>query len=307
MESPRLSLAHPTIKVFLPLLSAAVVGRGPFYFIALGCILLILSLSANTSFADFPRVCRFVAEDGFLPYSFATRGRRLVYSEGIWVLTLLSATLLVVFNGVTDKLIPLFAIGAFLAFTLSQAGMVIHWLKSGGQGFRLSAVINGIGALATGMTFLIVLVTKFTEGAWLVAIVIPALYLLMYSIKHHYSGIAAALATSSQVRLEPATDMVAVIPVDTVNALVHRALRKLATGCREESTLCTLSTKIIHAISLDPILRQNEKLYVLNFIAPDARIPRSRFGTKWHDSPCLTLQRVSSGLFKFEADAPSEI
>ena len=209
----------------LALLSAAVVGRGPFYFIALVSILLILSLSANTSFADFPRVCRFVAEDGFLPYSFATRGRRLVYSEGIWVLTLLSATLLAVFNGVTDKLIPLFAIGAFLAFTLSQAGMVVHWLKSGGRGFRLSAVINGIGALATGMTFLIVLVTKFTEGAWLVAIVIPALYLLMYSIKHHYSEIAAALATSSQVRLEPATDMVAVIPVDTVNALVHRALQ----------------------------------------------------------------------------------
>jgi amino acid transporter len=90
------------------------------------------------SFADFPRVCRFVAEDGFLPYSFATRGRRLVYSEGIWVLAILAATLFIVFNGVTDKLIPLFAVGAFLAFTLSQAGMVVHWLKSGGRGSRVS-------------------------------------------------------------------------------------------------------------------------------------------------------------------------
>ena len=109
-------------------------GRGPFYFVVLGAVLLVLSLSANTSFADFPRVCRVVAQDGFLPYSFAIRGRRLVYSEGIWVLTLLAASLLILFNGVTDKLIPLFAIGAFLAFTLSQAGMVVHWLKSEGQG-----------------------------------------------------------------------------------------------------------------------------------------------------------------------------
>jgi amino acid transporter len=209
----------------LALLAAAVVGRGPFYFIALGSILLVLSLSANTSFADFPRVCRFVAEDGFLPYSFATRGRRLVYSEGIWVLTLLAAALFIVFNGITDKLIPLFAVGAFLAFTLSQAGMVAHWLKSDRPGSRLSAVINGLGALATGVTFLVVLVTKFTEGAWLVAIVIPVLYFLMYSIKHHYSEIAAELATSDQLHLESETDIVAVVPVDTVNALAHRALK----------------------------------------------------------------------------------
>jgi amino acid transporter len=209
----------------LALLTAAVVGRGPFYFIALGSILLVLSLSANTSFAGFPRVCRFVAEDGFLPYSFATRGRRLVYSEGIWVLTILAATLFIVFNGVTDKLIPLFAVGAFLAFTLSQAGMVVHWLKSGGRGSRMSAVINGVGAFATGVTFLIVLITKFTEGAWVVAIVIPLLYLLMYSIKHHYSEIAAELATSDRLPLEPAGDMIAVVPVDTVNALAYRALQ----------------------------------------------------------------------------------
>jgi hypothetical protein len=111
--------------------------------------------------------------------SFAIRGRRLVYSGGIWVLALLSASLLILFNGVTDKLIPLFAIGAFLAFTLSQSGMVIHWLKSDAQSSRLNAMINSLGAVATGITFLIVIVTKFTEGAWLVVIVIPALYLLM--------------------------------------------------------------------------------------------------------------------------------
>jgi hypothetical protein len=96
-----------------------------------------------------------VAQDGLLPYSFATRGRRLVYSEGIWVLALLSASLLILFNGVTDKLIPLFAIGAFLVFTLPQAGMVVHWLKSCSKGSRVNAVINGLGALATGASLLL--------------------------------------------------------------------------------------------------------------------------------------------------------
>ena len=181
-----------TYQSVLSLISAAVVGRGPFYFVTLASILLVLCLSANTSFADFPRVCRAVAQDGFLPYSFSLRGRRLVYTEGIWVLTAMSAILLILFNGVTDKLIPLFAVGAFLAFTLSQAGMVVHWLKSKDRGARLSMMINGLGALATGVTFLIVIVTKFTEGAWLVVIVMPGLYLLMYSIRRHYDMIAAA-------------------------------------------------------------------------------------------------------------------
>jgi hypothetical protein len=188
-------------------------------------VLLVLSLSANTSFADFPRVCRVVAQDGFLPYSFAIRGRRLVYGEGIWVLSLLSASLLIPFNGVTDKLIPLFAIGAFLAFTLSQAGMVVHWLKSDAQGSRLNAMINGLGALVTGITFVIVIVTKFTEGAWLVVVVIPALYLLMYSISHHYAEIAAQLATRDRFGLQPPQELIAVVPVDTPNALAQRALQ----------------------------------------------------------------------------------
>jgi hypothetical protein len=215
----------PNYQSIFSLLTAAVVGRGPFYFVTLGAVLLVLCLSANTSFADFPRVCRVVAQDGLLPYSFATRGRRLVYSEGIWVLTVLSASLLIVFNGVTDKLIPLFAVGAFLAFTLSQAGMVVHWLYSHSKRSRISAFINGLGALATGITFVVVIVTKFSEGAWLVMIVIPALYLLMYSIRHHYSEIAAELAVSERLRLQPPGGIIAVVPVDTLNALAHKALQ----------------------------------------------------------------------------------
>ena len=105
-------------------------------------VLVILSLSANTAFADFPRLCKAVAQDGFLPHSFGYRGRRLVYSEGIYVLAVLSAILLILFRGVTDRLIPLYAIGAFLAFTLSQAGMVGHWRRKPGRGSRQSMLVN---------------------------------------------------------------------------------------------------------------------------------------------------------------------
>jgi amino acid transporter len=215
----------PNYQSVLSLISAAVVGRGPFYFVTLAAILLVLCLSANTSFADFPRVCRAIAQDGFLPYSFSLRGRRLVYTEGIWVLTAMSAILLILFNGVTDKLIPLFAVGAFLAFTLSQAGMVVHWLKSKDQGARISMMINGLGALATGVTFLIVIVTKFTEGAWLVVIVMPGLYLLMYSIRRHYDMIAGEVAISGRLSLQTPSDILAIVPVETPNALVQKALQ----------------------------------------------------------------------------------
>ncbi len=116
----------PGYQSILSMMLGAVAGRGLFYYVSIGAILLVLSLSANTSFADFPRLCRIIAQDGYLPRSFGAVGRRLVYSQGIWVLAILSAGLLILFGGVTDRLIPLFAVGAFLAFTLSQAGIIIH-------------------------------------------------------------------------------------------------------------------------------------------------------------------------------------
>jgi amino acid transporter len=215
----------PGYQSILSLLTEAIVGRGIFYYVTITAILLVLCLSANTSFADFPRVCRTVSQDGFLPLIFAVRGRRLVYTQGIIVLTVLAGSLLILFNGVTDKLIPLFAVGAFLAFTLSQAGMVMHWSRSKDRNARLSAVVNGIGAIATAITFLIVIVTKFTEGAWLVVIVMPLLFILMLSIHRHYSRIALEVAVSGPVRLERPRDMIAVVPIDYLNILAERALQ----------------------------------------------------------------------------------
>ncbi|HJT89302.1 MAG TPA: APC family permease [Bryobacteraceae bacterium] len=206
-------------------LTAAVAGRGVFYYISIGSILAVLSLSANTSFADFPRVCRAVAADGFLPHSFALRGRRLVYVEGIWALALLAALLLCIFRGVTDRLIPLFAVGAFLAFTLSQAGMVAHWRKRPGRGAAGSMTINGLGALATGGTVLVVLAAKFTEGAWVVALLVPAILALMLAVRHHYDRVGRETAPAPAFLNGPIQPPLVVVPVGSWNSIAQKALR----------------------------------------------------------------------------------
>jgi amino acid transporter len=209
----------------LSLMTQAVVGRGFFYFLTMASVLLVLCLSANTSFADFPRVCRTIAQDGYLPYSFMVRGRRLVFTEGIALLTTLSGLLLIVFNGVTDRLIPLFAVGAFLAFTLSQAGMVMHWLKKKQPGVASSVILNAIGAVATGITFFIVIVTKFAEGAWVVLLVLPGLYLFMVLIHRHYTKVGEELALAGPIKLQRPRPMIAVIPIMTLNSLAEKALQ----------------------------------------------------------------------------------
>jgi amino acid transporter len=215
----------PNYQSILSLVTAAVAGRGAFYYLTMIAVLLVLCLSANTSFADFPRVCRTISIDGFLPASFGVRGRRLVYTQGIVLLTALAGILLFVFNGVTDRLIPLFAVGAFLAFTLSQAGMVMHWLRSKEPNAYLSAIVNGIGALATGLTLIIVIVTKFAEGAWLVLIVLPLLFLIMQAIEWHYREVAEEIAIPGPVSLREPSPLIAVVPLDHLNTVSARALQ----------------------------------------------------------------------------------
>ena len=209
----------------LSMITQAVLGRGIFYYLTMAAVLLVLCLSANTSFADFPRVCRTIAQDGYLPNSFTVRGRRLVFTEGALLLTGLSGILLIVFNGVTDRLIPLFAVGAFLAFTLSQAGMVMHWLKKKQPGAVGSIILNAIGAIATGITFSIVIVTKFAEGAWVVLLVLPGLYLFMLMIHRHYEKIGEELVLTGPIELKAPRPVMAVIPIMNLNSLAEKALQ----------------------------------------------------------------------------------
>ncbi len=215
----------PGYESVLSMLVAAVAGRGWFYYVTIGSVLVILSLSANTAFADFPRLCRAVAQSSFLPHSFGFRGRRLVYTEGILVLAFLAAILLVLFGGVTDRLIPLFAIGAFLAFTLSQAGMVAHWRRVGGKGATQSMLVNGLGAVATGVTLAVVLVAKFTSGAWVSALLIAFLVTTMLWVRRHYRSVAAEVSCDSPLNVGVMEPPLVVVAVQGWSKIAQRALQ----------------------------------------------------------------------------------
>jgi amino acid transporter len=206
-------------------LTAAVIGRGWFYYVTIGSVLSVLALSANTGFADFPRLCRVIAMDGFLPHSFAHRGHRLVYSRGILVLATLSAGLLIGFGGITDNLIPLFAVGAFLAFTLSQAGMVAHWRRVGGAHARTSMVINAAGTASTGVALGIVLVSKFIDGAWVMMLLIPGLLVLFLSVRAHYRTVAREVATDAPLDAAGLQAPLVLLPIRGWSAITRKALR----------------------------------------------------------------------------------
>ncbi len=186
-------IVDPEHQTALSALGRAVFGEEtPLYYVLQFSTFAILILAANTAFADFPRLCFFIARDGFLPRQLATRGDRLVFSNGIVVLAGLAGVLIVVFGGQTEALIPLYAVGVFTGFTLSQTGMVVYQRRHRRRRWRLSAAISAVGALATGTVLVVVVVSKFTIGAWLPAVVIPVIVAVLRSIKAHYDRVRAA-------------------------------------------------------------------------------------------------------------------
>lgn len=213
-------------------LTHAIVGSGLHYYLTIGSLLCVLALSANTSFVDFPRLCRIVAEDRFLPRPFAIVGRRLVFSVGIIYLAVTAGLLLTVFGGITDRLIPLFAIGAFLTFTLSQCGMVVHWLRAVREArdprararHRTHLAINALGALTTGVALLIIIVAKFRAGAWITIVAIPLVILLLKSIRHYYDELDATLRRSGPVSVPSNTPPVVLVVTKRWNRLADRGL-----------------------------------------------------------------------------------
>ncbi len=215
----------PGYQSVLSQLTSAVMGRGWFYDITIGSVLLVLALSANTAFADFPRLTRAIALKGYLPHVFSLRGRRLLYSWGIYVLVALTASLLILFGGVTDRLIPLYAIGAFMAFTLSQAGMVVHWIRHPGRHSQLRMFVNGLGAVATGITTIVVLITKFVEGAWVTALLIPCLILLMASVHRHYRRVSLETACPDPLQVTNINPPIVIIPMDRWSRISAKAIR----------------------------------------------------------------------------------
>jgi len=215
----------------LSMLLRAIAGRGVFYYVAVSSILLVLSLSANTAFADFPRLCRIIARDSYLPHSFASTGRRLVYSNGVYILAFLTGGLLTLFGGVTDRLIPLYAVGAFMAFTLSQAGMVRHWLRKGGGWHNI--LVNGTGAVATGVTTLVVLTAKFLEGAWVTVLLIPLMLALMIWVRRHYDAVAAETDSQESADFRDLREPIVITPIAGWNKITQKALRFAFTLSKE--------------------------------------------------------------------------
>ncbi len=199
-------LAHrlqPTLNedvTILSILARAVFGGGPLFFTLQAATALILFMAANTAYADFPRVASILAKDGFLPRQLGNRGDRLVFSNGILVLSAVAALLIVIFGGITTALIPLYAVGVFCGFTLSQLGMVRHHRERRDPGWQRNAVINGFGAVATFLVLMIVVVSKFTIGAWVPVVVIPIIVVLLRSVHRHYQRVAAVLAVPDSYR-----------------------------------------------------------------------------------------------------------
>ena len=198
-------------------------GRGLPYYAVQVATMLILVLAANTAYADFPRLASILARDRYVPRQFMNQGDRLAFSNGIVGLSIFAALLLVVFGGDTNALIPLYMIGVFVSFTLSQAGMVVHWWRLRGRGWRTSATVNGVGALVTGLVLLVVAATKAHEGAWIIMLLIPVNVLFFRVTRRHYDGVAAQLSLRGWNSRGPRRNTV-LVPISGIQRAVVEAL-----------------------------------------------------------------------------------
>ena len=244
-------------------ISAAVVGEGILYYTTIGSLLCVLAFSANTSFVDFPRLCRVVAEDGFLPKSFAIAGRRLVFDVGILYLALTSGILLIAFGGITDRLIPLFAIGAFLTFTISQVGMVWHWRRTIAAGHSSSEnkthlAVNTAGALTTGVALIVIVAAKFLEGAWITILVLPMAIVLLKGIRSYYDQLFNELRAAAPIELSTLSAPIVMVAFESWTKLSENAL--------------------MFAMSISPDVTA---IHLLKLSGPDQEEERRRLEERW--------------------------
>src|SRR2546423_6322316 len=221
-----------TTDTVLSQLADHIFGRGGLYYVFQYSTFAILVLAANTAFADFPRLSGILANDGYMPRQLAARGDRLAFSNGIIALGVIAAVILWIFGGQTNALIPLYAVGVFICFTLSQFGMVTHWLRSRAPGWKWKAALNGIGGVATGIVSIIQVVTKFIEGAWIVVLIIPLIILVLRKIHQHYEQFAAEVECKGQSPIAPLHHSV-VVPVNGITKATSGALVYATTNSDE--------------------------------------------------------------------------
>ena len=211
-------------ETVLSQIGGALFGRGALYAIVQVATALILMLAANTAYSDFPRLSFFMARDGFMPRQMGNLGDRLVYSNGIVILGILASALIVLFRGDTHRLLPLYAVGVFISFTLSQAGMVRRWFRVRTKGWRRNAAINALGGTVTFIVFLIILVTRFLTGAWIVIVLITLVSVMLLQIHAHYRQIAKSLSLEAYTSANRPHNPVVIIPISGVHRGVLKAL-----------------------------------------------------------------------------------
>ena len=211
-------------ETILSQVAHAILGEGFLYYLVQGTTMGILVLAANSAFAGFPRLASLLARDGFMPHQMAMMGDRLVFSNGIVILGLFSCLLIVLFAGDTHALIPLYAVGVFLSFTLSQAGMVRRWLLKRGPRWKGKLVVNGIGAAATAIATIIIASTKFAHGAWIVIVLIPLIIMMFRAIRSHYKAVADQVQLTRDARPPRPRRNLILIPIGAVNKAVVRAV-----------------------------------------------------------------------------------
>jgi amino acid transporter len=223
--SNRYGIVPTETETVISQVGRTVLGGGILYGVFQAATMLILVLAANTSFADFPRLSSVMARDGFMPHQLSFRGDRLAFSYGIIILGLIAGGLIIAFGGSTHALIPLYAVGVFLSFTLSQAGMVLHWRRLREPGWRKSLIINALGALLTGVVLVVVGSVKFALGAWMVFVLIPVLVLMFNGIHRHYCHVAEQLSVARLEEGKIGTPrQIVVVPIGDINQASLRAL-----------------------------------------------------------------------------------
>ena len=218
-----------------------------YYYLIQGFTFAILVVAANTSYADFPRLAALHAKDGFLPQQFTSMGDRLVFSNGIMILSALAGTLVFMFHANTDVLLPLYALGVFLGFTISQTGMVVHWYKKRGRHWQAKSVVNGIGGCASAVVMLDIAITKFAGGAWIVIALVPVLVTIFFNIHRHYIRVKSTLAASRTDAFLPSKHH-AIVLVSSLHAGVVQALAyaRLISGNRVEALTVDLGSDGFH-------------------------------------------------------------
>jgi len=224
----------PGSQTIVSQVALSVFGQNVFYYIFQIATMGILVVAANTAFADFPRLSSVLARDNYMPHIFGNRGDRLAFSTGIIFLGAISALLLVVFRGNVDSLIHLYAVGVFLAFSMSDTGMVVHWWKTRGKGWKTSILINGADAILTSSILVIVIITKFLYGAWIIILLIPMIVPVFIFIHRHYGRVAEQLRLLSMQAPPPKTiEHSVLMPIDDVNYASLRAISFARTICKD--------------------------------------------------------------------------